>query len=431
MKKYDSYKDSGIEWIGEIPSHWEISSIKKQGYEFETEKRESTELNEILSIGGEHIQNGTFLLDNPRYVSEDFYNKIDKGIIKKGDILTVKDGATIGKSMYVENMPTEKMILNEHVYRIKGNKFFYYIIISYSTQYQFCMNNQSTAQESITTDTLKTVQFCLPPSFEQTAIANFLDLKTSEIDEIIADKKRLLELYEEEKTAIINQAVTKGLDPNAPIKDSGIEWLGEIPEHWEVKKVKWVHQTTSGGTPKTSDPENYDGHIPWLRTLDLNNDNVYDFEIQITEKALSESSAKVVPANSVLVAMYGGAGTIGKSGLLKFNAAINQAICAILPNGITIPEYLHYFVIFFRPYWMVGAEGTRRDPNISQDDIKNKEFIFPPIQEQQSIVHHIESECSKIDFKKARTEELIELLTEYRTALISEAVTGKIKVTED
>jgi len=431
MKKYDSYKDSGIEWIGEIPSHWEISSIKKQGYEFETGKRESTELNEILSIGGEHIQNGTFLLDNPRYVSEDFYNKIDKGIIKKGDILTVKDGATIGKSMYVENMPTEKMILNEHVYRIKGNKFFYYIIISYSTQYQFCMNNQSTAQESITTDTLKTVQFCLPPSFEQTAIANFLDLKTSEIDEIIADKKRLLELYEEEKTAIINQAVTKGLDPNAPIKDSGIEWLGEIPEHWEVKKVKWVHQTTSGGTPKTSDPENYDGHIPWLRTLDLNNDNVYDFEIQITEKALSESSAKVVPANSVLVAMYGGAGTIGKSGLLKFNAAINQAICAILPNGITIPEYLHYFVIFFRPYWMVGAEGTRRDPNISQDDIKNKEFIFPPIQEQQSIVHHIESECSKIDFKKARTEELIELLTEYRTALISEAVTGKIKVTED
>jgi type I restriction enzyme S subunit len=215
------------------------------------------------------------------------------------------------------------------------------------------------------------------------------------------------------------------------MKDSGIEWLGEIPEHWEVKKVKWVHQTTSGGTPKTSDPENYDGHIPWLRTLDLNNDNVYDFEIQITEKALSESSAKVVPANSVLVAMYGGAGTIGKSGLLKFNAAINQAICAILPNGITIPEYLHYFVIFFRPYWMVGAEGTRRDPNISQDDIKNKEFIFPPIQEQQSIVHHIESECSKIDFKKARTEELIELLTEYRTALISEAVTGKIKVTED
>jgi type I restriction enzyme S subunit len=431
MKKYDSYKDSGIEWIGEIPSHWEISSIKKQGYEFETGKRESTELNEILSIGGEHIQNGTFLLDNPRYVSEDFYNKIDKGIIKKGDILTVKDGATIGKSMYVENMPTEKMILNEHVYRIKGNKFFYYIIISYSTQYQFCMNNQSTAQESITTDTLKTVQFCLPPSFEQTAIANFLDLKTSEIDEIIADKKRLLELYEEEKTAIINQAVTKGLDPNAPMKDSGIEWLGEIPEHWEVKKVKWVHQTTSGGTPKTSDPENYDGHNPWLRTLDLNNDNVYDFEIQITEKALSESSAKVVPANSVLVAMYGGAGTIGKSGLLKFNAAINQAICAILPNGITIPEYLHYFVIFFRPYWMVGAEGTRRDPNISQDDIKNKKFIFPPIQEQQSIVQHIESECSKIDFKKARTEELIELLTEYRTALISEAVTGKIKVTED
>jgi len=197
---------------------------------------------------------------------------------------------------------------------------------------------------------------------------------------------------------------------------------------WEVKKVKWVHQTTSGGTPKTSDSENYNGEIPWLRTLDLNNDKVNNYEITITEKALSESSAKIVPSNSVLVAMYGGSGTIGKSGLLKFDSAINQAICAILPNKNTLPEYLHYFIMFFRPYWMVGAEGTRRDPNISQDDIKNKEFVFPPLEEQQSIVRHIETECADIDAKIAKTEKLIALLTEYRTVLISEVVTGKVKV---
>lgn len=194
--------------------------------------------------------------------------------------------------------------------------------------------------------------------------------------------------------------------------------------------MKWVHQTTSGGTPKTSDSENYNGEIPWLRTLDLNNNEVFNCKIKITQKALSESSAKIVPVNSVLVAMYGGAGTIGKSGLLRFNASINQAICVILPNKKTNPEFLHYFIIFIRPYWMVGAEGTRRDPNISQDDIKNKEFIFPPIKEQQSIVDYIEAECCKIDAKINKTEKLIQLLNEYCTALISEAVTGKIKITD-
>ncbi len=419
MKKYDSYKDSGIEWIGEIPSHWEISSIKKQGYEFETEKRESTELNEILSIGGEHIQNGTFLLDNPRYVSEDFYNKIDKGIIKKGDILTVKDGATIGKSMYVENMPTEKMILNEHVYRIKGNKFFYYIIISYSTQYQFCMNNQSTAQESITTDTLKTVQFCLPPSFEQTAIANFLDLKTSEIDEIIADKKRLLELYEEEKTAIINQAVTKGLDPNAPIKDSGIEWLGEIPEHWEVKRFRYYFDLIS---EKAEVNEN----IP-----------------KIGLENVESKTGKFIESNSD----FAGIGVRFKENDILFGKlrpylakvwlsnteaqAVGDFYVFRSKNEVS-PEFAKYRILdkSFIEVTNSSTYGTKM-PRVSWEYISDLPIAFPSIDEQLAIVHHIESECSKIDFKKARTEELIELLTEYRTALISEAVTGKIKVTED
>jgi len=210
---------------------------------------------------------------------------------------------------------------------------------------------------AINSSEIGTIKIPVPTLAEQTAIAHYLDRKTAGIDALIADKKRLLELYEEEKTAIINQAVTKGLNPEVPMKDSGIEWLGEVPVEWEVKKVKWVHQTTSGGTPKTSDSENYNGEIPWLRTLDLNNDKVNNYEITITEKALSESSAKIVPSNSVLVAMYGGSGTIGKSGLLKFDSAINQAICAILPNKNTLPEYLHYFIMFsVHIGWLVPKE---------------------------------------------------------------------------
>src|SRR5690606_15349492 len=238
MRKYDSYKDSGIEWIGEMPSHWEVLNLRKRPFNFEVGKREQTDLKEVVSIGGEHIQEERFFLENLKYVSLEFFETAKNGKLREADILLVKDGATIGKAMFVDRLPFEKMMLNEHVYKIEANKFFYYIIQSPETQYQFWMNNQSSAQESITSNTLKSFVFCWPNEQEQTAIAAYLDRKTAEIDELIADKKRLLELYEEEKTAIINQAVTKGINPNVPMKDSGIEWLGEIPEHWEVKKVK-------------------------------------------------------------------------------------------------------------------------------------------------------------------------------------------------
>lgn len=441
MKRYDTYKDSGIEWIGEIPEHWEVKKTRhiaevfgRIGYRGYKVTDLVPEGEGAITISPSNMKAFSMDFDNSTYLSWEKYEESPEIKIYNGDVLFVKTGSTYGKTSYVEKLPG-KATINPQIVVFKNvrasTRLLWYIFKSINISYQVERTVVGGTIPTIAQSRINNYRFPLPESEkEQTAIAHYLDRKTAEIDALIADKKRLLELYEEEKTAIINQAVTKGLDPDAPMKDSGIEWLGEVPAHWEVKKLKWVHQTTSGGTPKTSDSENYDGEIPWLRTLDLNNNEVFECEIKITEKALSESSAKIVPMNSVLVAMYGGAGTIGKSGLLRFDAAINQAICAILPNEKTVPGYLHYFIMFFRPYWMVGAEGTRRDPNISQDDIKNKDFIFPPIEEQQHIVRHIETECGRIDAKKAKTEKLIALLTEYRTTLISEVVTGKVKVAD-
>ncbi len=422
MKKYKAYKNSGIEWIGEIPSHWEVKKIKYSTVLIMGQSPNSDDCNSSGN-GIPFLQgNADFSSINP--IPQSWCEKPTKIAPTHSILLSVR--APIG----AVNIANNDYCIGRGLCALvsKNPKFWYYNSICLHDE----LNSLGTGStfKAISTEQILNIFTAIPPPSEQTAIATYLDRKTAEIDELIADKKRLLQLYEEEKTALINQAVTKGIQADVPMKDSGIEWLGEIPAHWEVKKVKWVHQTTSGGTPKTSDSENYDGDIPWLRTLDLNNNEVCNSEIKITPKALSESSAKIVPANSVLVAMYGGAGTIGKSGLLRFDAAINQAICAILPDGKTAPEYLHYFIMFFRPYWMVGAEGTRRDPNISQDDIKNKEFIFPPLQEQHRIVQHIETEVARIDAKKAKTEKLIALLTEYRAALISEVVTGKVKVVE-
>lgn len=342
------------------------------------------------------------------------------------DILILWDGSNAGEILLSKEGVISSTTALLKPKKALNKKFLFYQLKS-SEQY-FRDMSVGMGIPHVNPQELLNFSFFIPSLQDQSAIANYLDQKTSEIDQLIADKEELLKLYEEEKTAVINEAVTKGINPNVPFKDSGIEWLGEIPKHWEVKKIKWVLNTISGGTPNTSDVLNYNGHIPWLRSLDLNNSELFDYDISITEKGLLESSAKIVPENSVLVAMYGGAGTIGKSSLLKIKASINQAICAILPNDKVNPYYLFYFIQFYRPYWMIGAEGTRRDPNISQAEIRDKFFLFPPIEEQKKIVHYIKSRTNRIEIRIQNTQKLIELLKEYRTALISEVVTGKVKV---
>jgi type I restriction enzyme, S subunit len=226
--------------------------------------------------------------------------------------------------------------------------------------------------------------------------------------------------------------VTKGLNPNVPMKDSGVDWLGDVPEHWKIGKIKRWFNTLSGGTPDSNNYVRYykDGTHPWLRTTDLNNGVLTSFEIGITDEAIKESSCKYVPENSVLIAMYGGDGTIGKNALLRFKSTINQALCALIPNTHFNPEYTFFYIQFYRPYWMVNAMGGRKDPNINQQQIQDAYFLQPPIAEQNKIVDFLKKEHSRIDIFVLKQNKLIEKLKEYRSSIISHAVTGKIDVRE-
>ena len=425
MKRYDSYKDSGIEWIGEIPEHWEISRMK-----FYLNYQKGKNPKEFMFTESE---------DSEVYLTMDYLRGNQKQILYVGDvnnyvkveqneILLLWDGSNAG-----EFVLSKKGILSSTmaILNIKNIQkgFTWYYFKHFETQLK-----ESTIGMGIphvNGEELRNGVITLPLPVEQTSITNFLDLKTSEIDEIIADKKRLLVLYEEEKTAIINQAVTNGLDPNVPMKDSGIEWLGEIPEHWEVKKINWNFENIGSGTTPKADNQLYyhNGNINWLLTGDLNDGEIYDTSKKITQKAIDDyGTLRVYPTESIVIAMYGA--TIGKLGMLKIETTVNQACCVLSKPIYFNNKFAFYVLLAARPEIINMSYGGGQ-PNISQELIKSFRVPVPPISEQQSIVHHIESECSKIDFKKARTEELIELLTEYRTALISEAVTGKIKVTED
>jgi type I restriction enzyme, S subunit len=288
---------------------------------------------------------------------------------------------------------------------------------------QFMISSLSvgTIQRQIKNHLLRAIQIPIPSQEEQQKIAAFLDTETTRIDNLISKQEKLIKLLEEQRKSIISHVVTKGLNPNVPMKDSGVDWLGDVPEHWKIGKIKRWFNTLSGGTPDSNNYVRYykDGTHPWLRTTDLNNGVLTSFEIGITDEAIKESSCKYVPENSVLIAMYGGDGTIGKNALLRFKSTINQALCALIPNTHFNPEYTFFYIQFYRPYWMVNAMGGRKDPNINQQQIQDAYFLQPPIAEQNKIVDFLKKEHSRIDIFVLKQNKLIEKLKEYRSSIIS------------
>ncbi|MEA5529228.1 restriction endonuclease subunit S [Dolichospermum sp. UHCC 0684] len=439
MKGYLKYKDSGVQWLGEIPEHWDITKIKRL---VSIKIADGPHETPIFSdtgypfISAEAIQNNKIDFNRRRgNIKEElhtFYCKKCKP--KQDDVLMCKSGSTTGKVAIVDTdiefsiwSPLALIRSNQ---KIIIPKFLFYSMLEQSFQAQVQLSWSFGTQPNIGMGVIENLYLRLPTISEQKQIVYFLDHKLEQINHFISNKQRLIELLKEQKTAIINRAVTKGINPHAPMKPSGIEWLGEIPEHWKLKKLKWFTKTESGSTPNSGQQKKYyeNGNINWVRTLDLNNDEIWNTEIKITEKAIVDTSCKIVPPGTVMIAMYGGDGTIGKNAILRVFAATNQAVCCILPNSNFVPEFLHKYVQFYRPHWMFDATGSRKDPNISQEIVRELIVFFPPIEEQKAIVSFIDEKSEKIDLAITKIEKEIELIKEYRTTLISDAVTGKIDV---
>lgn len=418
MKKYDSYKDSGIEWIGEIPSHWAVNKVKhnfsfKTGFTPPSGKSEYYEDGTHVWINISDLQEKE-ISDSVNKITDKAIEDFKPEIVQKGSLL-YSFKLSVGRVGF----NTIDCYTNEAIFSINPDSstnlnFFYY---SLPDQILKNANENIYGAKILNQELIKNAYLVIPPTTEQTSIASFLDRKTSEIDEIIADKKRLLELYEEEKTAIINQAVTKGLDPNAPMKDSGIEWLGEIPEHWEVKKVKHVLKSLNSIRIPLSAEER--GKME-VRKYDYYGasgviDKVEDYLFDEPLLLIGEDGANLVSRSSRL------------SFIAKGKYWVNNHAHILKPTYGILEYYCELMELCDYSIFISGSA----QPKLTSDNLMNIQIIVPPFDEQMEIIHHLETGLIKINFKKARTEELIELLTEYRRALISEAVTGKIKVTEN
>ena len=288
---------------------------------------------------------------------------------------------------------------------------------------------------AINASDLVSIKITLPPIPEQQTIAAFLDRETAKIDALIAEQQRLIDLLKEKRQAVISHAVTKGLNPNAPMKDSGVEWLGEVPEHWGVKKLRHIAKIVRGasprpaGDPKFFSPENFDGNCtPWVTVAEITKDlSPYLTEVSEYLTPLGVTQSQFFESGTLIFTNSGA--TLGVPKILAINCCANDGV-------LVFKDLSHEIKILFAYYFlMTTTERLRTEmkqgggqPNLNTDLVKNIGFAVPPISEQSTIVNFLDNENAKLDALTAEAQTAITLLQERRTALISAAVTGKIDV---
>ena len=440
LKPYPKYKDSGIQWIGEIPEGWEVRKNKHisntvAGGTPSTTKLEYWDGNIPWLPSGMIHSNIIKEEDVFKYITLEGLNNSSTKKIKKNTPLIALTGATCGNVSYL----TFEATANQSVVGIETNKeanpkyIFYHLL---SQREQILINKTGGAQSGINEQNVKDI-FCSYPSLsEQIAIANFLDKKTAEIDALIEKDRKLIELLKERRTALINHAVTKGLTSNTKMKDSGIKWIGEIPEGWEVRKLKYISLIRISNVDKKSKPNEEE-------VLLCNYNEVYNNEFitpnlsfMIATASIGQSNKFSIKKGDVIITKDSETSEdIAVPSLVEEN--LNNIVCGyhlalIRPNESKIKgEYL--LRIFqsrkINDQFVISANGVTRF-GISTYPIKNSFVIVPPLPEQTTIVNFLGEATVKIDKTIKLIEKKIILLEEYKKSLIHHIVTGKVDVRE-
>ena len=422
---YAQYKEldsSGVSWLQKKPSHWRIKRLK-----FSTDlinNKVSVEDSPLPYLGLEHIESWT-----GRKIEGEIINS--EGLASSfvvGDVLFGKLRPYLAK---VHLAQQDGLISSEAlVVRSKDElhaEFLKYYMLSRDFINIVDSSTYGSKMPRASWDFIGNLPVLLPDVEEQKVIARFLDFKTAQTDALISKKKVLLDKLAEKRTALISHAVTKGLDPSVPMKDSRVDWLGEIPKHWDAWKVTHgFRRIGSGTTPKSDNPTFYDGTIPWVTTSELRESIIFDTVQKVTEEAVASHSAlKIYPAGSLAIAMYGA--TIGRLGMLGINATFNQACCVFSDPEVFDSRFVYYWLWMRRPI-LISLSNGGGQPNLSQDDLKKIWIPIPDLDEQKEIVQYLDKKTFEVDEHAMKVEEAVTKLLEYRSSLITNAATGKIDV---
>lgn len=428
MKRYEEYRDSYIAGITQIPASWSLEKLKFVASCNDDVLPDSTEDGEIINyveIGDVNYVNG--ITNATEYEFGEAPSRARR--ITRPDDIIVSTVRTYLKA--IAKVSTTNLIVSTGFAVIRprhiDKNFMCYALLAPPFIEEVMSRSVGVSYPAIKASLLMDIKICVPPILEQQFIACFLDAKTKPIDNIISKREKQIELLEEMKSAIISCAVTKGLNSNAKMKDSGIEWIGDIPEEWSMIKTSLLFGLIGSGTTPPKNGTNYaDEGLCWLQTGDLNDGYISDTSKYITESAIQENSALTLfSKGSLVIAMYGA--TIGKIGILDIDCYTNQA-CCVLGKGKKINIKYAFYTYQACKSALINESRGGGQPNISQDIIRHFKIPVPPLEEQDYISSYLDTETSKLDSRIAKRRKQIELLHEYKQALITNAVTGKIDV---
>jgi type I restriction enzyme S subunit len=430
LKPYPAYKDSGVPWLGEVPEQWEVLPALAT-YKPKLVKNTDMVERTVLSLSY-----GRIIVKPPEklrgLVPESFetYQIVNPGniIVRTTDLQNDHTSLRIGHSRN-RGIITSAYLCLEATDRV-SNEFGYQFLNTYDLL-KIIYGFGSGLRQNLDFNDIKRMPVLVPTKDEQTAIVRFLNHADRRIRRYISTKQKLIKLLEEQKQAIIHRAVTRGLDSNVRLKPSGVEWLGDVPEHWEAWQIGHFSRVGNGSTPSRSNSAYWSsGYYPWLNSSYANQENVTQANQFVTDTALRECHLPIVPPGSVLVAITGQGKTRGKATVLRIEATINQHMAFIIPNTkVASADYLRLVLHgSYAQLRSISDDSGSTKGALTCADLKHFRLMLPSPPEQSMILAAVETETRTCSAAIDRAHREIALLSEYRIRLIADVVTGKLDV---
>ena len=436
MKGYNTYKDSGFEWIGKIPENWQTiqlihytSVIGGSTPKSNVQEYWDGEINWITTDDLGKVK-GKTINHSRRTITKEGLANCSASLIKANSVI-ISCRAPIGH-LAINTVETATNQGCKAIEIIKGLKteYLYYYLFHAKADLQ-SLGTGSTFME-ISASILKKYKILKPSLIEQTKIANYLDHKTAIIDALIEKREQLIQKLQAKRQAIINEAITKGLNPNAKMKDSGIEWLGEIPEHWFMVKLTWLTEFITCGLAATPKYVEDDEGVPFLSAQNVKPGIIKLHKYRFISKELHQKLTKIrKPQKGDLLVTRVGAG-IGEAAVvdIDFEFSVYVSLTHIRTNEKLFTPFLMYFFAteYAKNLALQGTVEGGGQGNLNVKNVENYRIALPTLEEQKNIVETLNTSLKKIDGVIKQSEQSIKKLKSYRESIISEAVTGKIDV---
>ena len=436
FKPYPDYKDSGVDWLGQIPAHWDVRRLKylaNLNPQSLAEDTDPTREMVYVDIGG---------VDSLGRITEreplTFASAPSRArrVVHDGDVIvsTVRtylraiapirdpEPGMIVSTGFAVVRPTRELTTDYAAYALRAPYFVERVVA----------NSKGVSFPAINESEMATYEVAVPPEHEQRSITAFLDKETAKVDASIAKKEQLIALLQEKRTALITRAVTKGLDPSVPMKDSGIEWLGAIPAHWEVKNLKRIAKRVDVGIAEAATHAYADGGVPIIRTTNVRANRLLTDDLLRIERWFADKNrSKYLLAGDLVTARTGVPGTTAVIPQELDHSQCFTMLITTLRKGY-VPAFFSYYLnsTVARVYFDLEGWGSAQT-NISVPILQGTPVPVPPEHEQKAIVAHIETHLAPIDNLSSMIQGANDRLKEMRTALVSAAVSGKIDVREE